>query len=303
MSKISINKKVGFFTGDTNLGYVKNNNEIILIDTGCNRKTTNFVCNFIKENNLNLIAIINTHSHADHCGENYYYREIFNPIIYADEKESIFIENPQLKVNSQFLGANAPNRIKNKFVFSNPCTVDIKLSSDIKKIKVKDFEFELIRNEGHSYGHLSILYDNVIFGGDLVISEEILNKHKLSFYINIDSLIEGLNLIKNYSNYLYVPSHGNIIKDLHKTVDLNINRIKDINDIIINIFINNKNKLSFEELYKKIFEKLNLKNSTPTEYYFNITTINAHISSLINNKKIKIIMDNLIKLKAGDNLC
>jgi glyoxylase-like metal-dependent hydrolase (beta-lactamase superfamily II) len=64
-----ISDDVFYITGIVNIGVVKDGKTAILIDTGLDDDTARKILNVLKKHDLRPKAIINTHSHADHCGE------------------------------------------------------------------------------------------------------------------------------------------------------------------------------------------------------------------------------------------
>lgn len=64
-------------------------NECIIIDPGCNNQNEqNELLNFIKENNLNPVHLINTHCHIDHILGNHFVAAKFNLRLTAHKKET-----------------------------------------------------------------------------------------------------------------------------------------------------------------------------------------------------------------------
>nr|MBP6369994.1 MBL fold metallo-hydrolase [Paludibacteraceae bacterium] len=60
------------------------NNKCIIIDAGClNLEEKNDLYSYIKENNLLVERILNTHLHIDHCFGNQFVSETFNKKIEA----------------------------------------------------------------------------------------------------------------------------------------------------------------------------------------------------------------------------
>jgi glyoxylase-like metal-dependent hydrolase (beta-lactamase superfamily II) len=71
-----ITERVYYIPNPANIGVVKDGEKsAILIDTGLDDDTGKKVLRLLEENNLFVKAIINTHSHADHCGGNRYIKK------------------------------------------------------------------------------------------------------------------------------------------------------------------------------------------------------------------------------------
>lgn len=69
-------------------------------------------------------AIVNTHSHADHCGGNRYIKERTGATIYASEIESAIIQYPLLEPLYLFSGASPLRDLRNKFLMAQSSSVD-----------------------------------------------------------------------------------------------------------------------------------------------------------------------------------
>lgn len=75
---MKLNDNLILFEGRTNILLFISNNNAYLIDTGNNKEIVDKVIKYLKNNNLNLKYIINTHSHVDYTKYNYYLQKITN---------------------------------------------------------------------------------------------------------------------------------------------------------------------------------------------------------------------------------
>jgi len=70
--------------------YNANTLDALIVDPG---KSDPQIENFIRDNNLNVQAIFNTHGHGDHVGGNSHYMNIYKVSIYAHSKEAYKYRN------------------------------------------------------------------------------------------------------------------------------------------------------------------------------------------------------------------
>ncbi|MFW9997805.1 MAG: MBL fold metallo-hydrolase, partial [Candidatus Odinarchaeota archaeon] len=92
-----ITDDVHYIPNPVNIGVVRTGEEsVILIDTGLDQNTAKKILKLLEGNGLTVKAIINTHSHADHCGGNNYMQKA-GASIYAPEIESAIIQFPILE--------------------------------------------------------------------------------------------------------------------------------------------------------------------------------------------------------------
>jgi len=120
-----ITELVYYIPNPANIGVVKDGEKsVILIDTGLDDDTGKKVLRLLEENGLFPKAIVNTHSHADHCGGNRYIKERTGATIYASEIESAIIQYPLLEPLYLFSGASPLRDLRNKFLMAQSSSVD-----------------------------------------------------------------------------------------------------------------------------------------------------------------------------------
>jgi hydroxyacylglutathione hydrolase len=113
--------------------------DAVLIDPGMNDRR---IDTFIKSQNLNLLAILNTHGHQDHIGANSYFAEKYDIEIYAHASDKYFYEDNDL------------NQIPNQFFTTED-------SLTFQNLTVK-----IIHTPGHSDGSCCFLINGALFSGD-----------------------------------------------------------------------------------------------------------------------------------------
>ncbi len=151
------------FEQNTYLIYDQKSNEAIIIDPG----NSNYVENdelerFIKENNLKLIAILNTHGHIDHIYGIAFLKEIFNPVFYYPFPDLPLLRN--VKLQSEMIGIPAPSVVEPDFDLHQ-----------FEKLNLNNFEIEIIKTPGHSPGGTCLVLREMkkVFSGDTIFYESI----------------------------------------------------------------------------------------------------------------------------------
>lgn len=288
MKYVELKKNMGYIVSSTNIGVLKNGEEIMVIDTGLDSRSSKLIMKFLGKNELKLKYILNTHSHSDHTGGNYYLQKETDCKIITPYLEDYFVENQFLKPFYVYSGSNTPKQLKNKFMQSK----DSKVFKTIKKDEIFNFgEHEILAVDlnGHTYNHLGYLISGVLFSGDVVISEDRLSKTKMSYYVDVEKLMDSLNLLNELEYELIVPSHGNHSEKNNELVNYNREKIALINRLIIDIA---KEEINEEKLFSKVFSELDMNIRTTTEFFLMRSTLMAHISYLNDKNKIKIIVKN-----------
>lgn len=128
----------------------------IIIDPGDN---ANDILSFVKENNLNIRYIFNTHGHVDHIGANNAVKTALNCKvgIHPNDKEML---GDSFKNGADFLMFNYTR-----------CHYDL-LLADNYEIKVNNFSIKVIHTPGHSQGGICFLIpkEKILFSGDTLFS-------------------------------------------------------------------------------------------------------------------------------------
>lgn len=285
---VELKENIGYIVSSTNIGVLIEDREVLIIDTGLDKRSANLVMKFLDKNRLKLKYILNTHAHSDHTGGNYYLQKETDCKIISPILEDYFVENQFLKLYCLYSGSNAPKQLKNKFMHSNDSKVYKTLDKE-DVFQFGNFEIRAIDLNGHSYNHLGYLIEGVLFSGDTIIGENRLNQTKMSYYVDVEKLLNSFNTL-NVLNYKYiVPSHGEHSEKNMNLINFNREKVAIINRLIIDSTVNEINE---EDLFSKIFTELGMNIRTITEFFLMKPTLMAHISYLSDKNKIKILVKN-----------
>ena len=290
MALTKISNNIFFIERRTNIGVIKTEEGCILIDSGIDEEEGKKIIKEIEQDGLFIKAIINTHSHADHCGGNKYIQEKTNCQIFASKIESCFINYPILEPTGFFSGANPINELKTKFVLTEESKVDQEVSEG--KITICKKELEIIPLKGHSINQIGVLVDDVFFCGDCFFSKEVLEKYKLPFFTNITETKKTLNFLLE-SNYIYyVPSHSTPTENAKETIQFNLNYITKCEETILALI---KNPITSEDLFKQFCKKENITISSIQQYFLLKTSFLAYLSFFQEQEQIELqIKENVI---------
>lgn len=264
--------------GPTNIGFIEKNNEVILIDSGNDKESGRKINKILKEKGWMLKTIINTHSNADHIGGNDYLQRNLNCEIYSSIIENVFIEYPYLETAFLWGGLEVKD-IRNKFFQAKPSNVtkiiknDEKINEDLESVSLK----------GHYFNMIGIkTADDVFFIADSLFGKEILEKYKIPFIYDVRRYKQTIDKIRKIKTEYFVPSHGDIEKDIEKTALLNQNIVKEIEEIIIEIL---DVEMSYEQLLKEICEYFKIELNIG-QYALVGSTIKSFLTYLYDEKRI-----------------
>jgi hydroxyacylglutathione hydrolase len=99
---------------------------------------------FVRDHNLDVKAILNTHDHADHTNANAYYAELFSAPVFAPRYDAEYYDSP-------------PNRLLEH--------------GDV--LDFDGFSIRVIHTPGHTEGSLCFLIGDYIFSGDTLFKNDI----------------------------------------------------------------------------------------------------------------------------------
>ncbi|MGI6487718.1 MAG: MBL fold metallo-hydrolase [Syntrophomonadaceae bacterium] len=122
-----------------------------VIDPGGSPKD---ILRVIKDLNLKIKYIINTHGHIDHMGANRQVKEATGATILIHEEDAGMLTNPASNF-SMFMGRNITSPGAEQFI----------KDGDIIKIG-NTIELEVMHTPGHSRGGVCLKTGNMIFAGD-----------------------------------------------------------------------------------------------------------------------------------------
>ncbi len=281
---VQVGKSTYYIKSPTNMGIYKvNENDIYLIDSGNNKEVGRKVLKIIKDNNWNLIAIINTHSNADHVNGNSFIQARTNCKIISTDIENVFIKHPILEL-SYFYGGNPFKELKNRFLLaevSNP-------TGSIENSTIEGLEF--IDLKGHSFDMFGVkTSDGVYFLADSIFSEEVLSKHQLILIYNLRDYLNTLCKIEDLKGELFIPSHCEPFKDPHEIVRINRDKAYEVINLILDIV---KVKTTFEDILKGVLDHYGFILD-PNTYVLLGSTVKAYLTYLYEEDKIKyLFVDN-----------
>jgi glyoxylase-like metal-dependent hydrolase (beta-lactamase superfamily II) len=281
-----LKENIYYISNPTNIGIIESNSEVILIDSGLDDDTARKILRVLEEEDWKLKAIINTHSHSDHCGGNAYLQEKTNVDIYAAEIEAEMIERPCLKPLCFFSGASPISELKNKFLMGRPSEVDYIIEED--NLVIDDVELKIVSLPGHALNQIGIEVKNILFCGDTIFSKAVLRKHKIPFCIDIDKHKETLSSLKKSDYDLFVPAHGRPVSEIIDLVEVNLNVIEKVEEYIID---NSNEAKTTEQIVKGVCNNYGVKTKGIQQYYLIKTAVMAYLSALEKREELELIID------------
>ena len=282
-----------YLDGAAKIGIIKNTNDpsrSIVVDTGLDDDAGRRLLKIMQENGMGVGTIINTHSHADHCGGNDIVKSRTGCAIYASPFDTGLIEYPELEPFYLY-SAYPLKELNNKFLKAKGTKVDCVLGDG--KLDINGVELDIVPLHGHTPGMIGVATsDNVLFAGDSFFSGYILKKHGIPYFTGIGESISTLLNIKRMRYDYYVPSHGDALTSPEETLDANIKALEANMEYIADIC---SKALDREEIVAKLMGKYSISQNIP-QYYLTVSTASAFLSHMTNEGMLTTLFeDNKLK--------
>lgn len=174
-----------FYTN--NYCFIKNG-KVLIIDSTESKP----IINFIKEKKLKVAGLILTHGHVDHiCGAKSFQQ--FNIIPLMNKNDDI-----QIKISQS---------IYKEYGFEEEPLFNYQHIEE-GKLKIDEFEIEVIETPGHTEGSISLLIDGILFSGDTLFKGSIGRTDLIGGCLNqiLKSIKNKLLVLPN--DTIVLPGHG-----------------------------------------------------------------------------------------------
>lgn len=278
-----------YLPGSNNLGVVTTSDGgAILIDTGLDRDVAKQVRKALDAAKLRLIAIINTHHHADHIGGNdYLLRNIPHVQVYAPPLEAALIMHPLLEPIYLSMGAAPVAALQNKWLMAKPSPVHSMISEP--RLTIADVEFEVIPLAGHSLAQIGLVVDGVCFAADGFFGPAVLEKHGIPYAQDVAGQLASLEYLVGRSEDWFIPGHGHVCEReaLHETIAVNKAAIERAS-ATVRAALSEPGDLA--TIGRRVRQILNLNPGGLPQYAIFLSAISAHLGYLEAQGAAKLVL-------------
>ena len=198
MQLIELQENIWVIQGGANIGVIADEDHCLIIDSGMDKDTGQNILKQVKKLGLTPTALLITHAHADHFGGAHYLVRQTGLKVYATRVEASVMSSPILEPLYLFGGAQPPRELQHKFFLAKPCMADVILEGNEQS--VDQIPLDVISLPGHSTEQVGIVYGNILFVGDAFLTPEILDKHRIPFYTDIQEGLKTLSFLKTFVN-------------------------------------------------------------------------------------------------------
>ena len=295
MAVINISDCIYYISGPTNIGIIEEQlsdtkSNLYMIDSGCNtedgKRIFTEITEYFSQKDITIKAIINTHSHADHCGANNYIQQKTNCEIWITENEQGSLINPFLQPIISWGGNPLPEINSSYYVAEK--TVPNKIINTNEKLTLNNgIKLSFINLPGHYFEMVGILCENdnkkILFASDGIFGRKNIGKYWIPFLYDVKEFKNSLDTISSLNADFCIPGHGEPTSQIEETVELNKIAIISNEQCILEA-LKHKNQTQ-EDILKYVADK-NEINLHIAQYMLIGCTIKAYLTFLYNEGKI-----------------
>jgi glyoxylase-like metal-dependent hydrolase (beta-lactamase superfamily II) len=198
--------RTSYIDADINIGlYSLNGTDIVIIDTGMGKDESVEALRLILEAGLQVVAILLTHSHSDHCGGALLFKKAFPRLkIYAPDIERQFIENPQLMGLFVYPSTSFAYFLQYRH---KPTKVNGTFKGN--SILIDGVSFGLVNLAGHSPNMTGIVTpDNVLYASDAYVTSSYVEEAKILYSFDLEKDLEVKQELLGSPYSGIIMSHG-----------------------------------------------------------------------------------------------
>ena len=295
MAVINISDCIYYISGPTNIGIIEEQlsdtkSNLYMIDSGCNtedgKRIFTEITEYFSQKDITIKAIINTHSHADHCGANNYIQQKTNCEIWITENEQGSLINPFLQPIISWGGNPLPEINSSYYVAEK--TVPNKIINPNEKLTLNNgIKISFINLPGHYFEMIGILCENdnkkILFASDGIFGRKNIGKYWIPFLYDVKEFKNSLDTINSLNADFCIPGHGEPTSQIEETVELNKIAIISNEQCILEAL--KYKEQTQEDILKYVADK-NEINLHIAQYMLIGCTIKAYLTFLYNEGKI-----------------
>jgi hydroxyacylglutathione hydrolase len=274
-------------TGMTYIPFYKiNDEEIIMFDTGWKTGEREGIEELLEKNNFKIAAIMCSHAHIDHIGNNKYFKDKYNCVIAMPAYEALVCSSAvNLKV---YYSTQTLSDIEQHYGHM-VCEPDILILDNQDKIYVCCTKFKIIHTPGHSPGHICIITpDDVAYLGDSLISYEVMEGAKMPYAFILREDLKSKAKLYDMKCSKYVVAHKGIYDDIMKLISDNIDFYKDRAERIYNII---ENTMTMEDILKAVIKNFNIRVNSIYRYAVIERMLRSYVEYLKETGRITLILE------------
>ena len=281
-----LSSNVYYLPGGVNAAVVVNSDkEALLVDTGGDKDHGRRIKKACDTLGVKPVAILNTHSHADHYGGNEYLVRNFGLPVYAPPFEASVMQSPLLEPVYLFNGAQPPEEMLSKWLLAKPSPVDALLSPG--RLELHGLSLEILDTSGHAHTHYSVGAGDVLLAADAVFGESVLDKYPLPFGQNIGRQRESAARVGTLGARVVLPGHGGPTKDVKGLIEANLAALERAANTVAEAATG----VDTATVLARTCDALAITMTDLPRYYLNLCTVMAYLSYLREEGRVTLTLE------------
>lgn len=282
---IMLTERTGYIDCPAKMGvFFVDPHKAVLIDAGSDKDAGKKALKALDVKGAALLAVINTHLHADHIGGNKLLAARTGAPLYGPSAAAAVAAHPILEP-AVLYGGYPPRQLRNKFLMAE--------ASDVRPLEEADLEalggLQILALPGHSMDMIGVRTpDNVVFLADCVFSEETTRKYHVNFQYDVAKALQTLDLVETLEADWFVPSHAAPCRDIRPLAQANRAKIREIADLLLAFC---QEGACFEDVLAKVFAHYGLE-MTIAQHALVGSTVRSYLSYLADAGKISLEIRN-----------
>ncbi|MGC4106101.1 MAG: MBL fold metallo-hydrolase [Thermomicrobiales bacterium] len=284
-----LNGRAGVVVGGTNVGVIRlDDRRVLLIDTGLNDTTARKVLRTVRDDlGSEVVAILNTHGHADHFGANAFTVKRTAAEVWAPDLDEMTLRHPLMQAIMLYGGADPVDAIRTKFLVAEPSPVDHIVHAGM--LTIDGVTIEAIPLAGHSMNQLGYLVDGVFFCADVVFPQAALEKYPIPYLYGLTEHLAALEHAATIECVAVVPGHGPVEKGMAEPIARNRAVIDRVLATVPELL---EEPLTTDDLAQRLFTTLDVPVNDASGFYLLKPTVAAYLAHLERQGVIEHLIEN-----------
>lgn len=250
------------------IGLFETEGGVCLVDSGNDKDAGRKVRQILDKNGWKLLAILVTHSNADHIGGCQYLQKQTGCRVFAPGIEAAFTRSPVLE--PAFLYGGFPSKaLRHKFLMAQP--------SPAEDVSAPGFPagVDIIPLPGHFFDMVGYRTpDGTAYIADCVSSAATLEKYGVPFIYDVAAYLDTLRRLPELEAGLYVPAHAEAVEDIAPLAELNLRHVEALCESVLDLCAE---PVCFDELLRRVFDRWALQ-LTMEQYVLVGSTVKSILS-------------------------
>jgi len=256
----------------------------LIVDSGLDDSHARKLLRALNERNLQPVALLNTHSHADHYGGNAFITARHPGVrVFAPPFEEAVLRYPLLEPLYLF-GARPPRELQGKFLMGAASVTE--LAPEEGSAEFAGVRVELVSVPGHAARMLAVRVGDVLFAADALFGPDALEKHPLTYCVDSAAQKASARRLGALAGVRVVlPGHGSPSENLAELVAVNVAAYERTTDAVREAA---RVPGTVDELLKGVCDALGVVMTSAANVVLNRSVVSAHLVELLEAGEVEM---------------